>query len=43
MTLPPNPTGADLVAAIERRAAEQGVRPFMLARLISSDPRKWLR
>lgn len=43
MTLPPNPTGADLVAAIEAHAAAQGVRPFEIARLISADPRKWLR
>lgn len=43
MMLPANPTGADLVAAIEAHAAAKGVRPFEIARLISSNPRKWLQ
>lgn len=41
--LPANPTGADLVAAIEAPAAAQGIRPFEVARRLSSDPRKWLK
>lgn len=41
--LPANPTGADLVAAIEAHAAAQGVRPFEIARRLSSDPRRWIK
>lgn len=42
ITLPPSPTGADLVAAIRSHAAPTGQTPYRLALELSHRPTKWL-